>query len=458
MPLFELKSTVQAPVEKLFTWHTRPQAFERLTPPWEKIEVLEKDNGINDGSRVVLKMKQGPLSRRWVAVHSDYVEWKQFKDTQVEGPFVFWRHTHQFLPAADQTSQLTDRVEYEAPLGDLGHFVAGGYIADKLKRTFAFRHRRTQNDLKRIMAFAHKDPLRIVVSGASGMVGTALTQFLSGAGHEVQVLVRRHHTKENDIFWNPNGSEIDKGSLENVDVVIHLAGENIGAGRWSASRKRKIMESRMRGTKLLSETLASLKNPPKVFISSSAIGFYGNRGDEILTEESPAGEGFLTSVCKAWEDATEPAKNAGIRVVNIRTGIVLSAKGGALPKMVMPMLMGAGGVIGSGKQWMSWISLEDLVGIFQFAIYNDKLSGPVNATAPWSATNKAFTRILGYVLKRPTFAPLPGFVVKILFGEMGEALLLEGQQVKPEKLTQAGFEFLYPDLESALRWELGCFR
>lgn len=458
MPLFERKSTVQAPAEKLFTWHTRPQAFERLTPPWESIEVLEKEAGITDGSRVILQVRQGLFNRRWVAVHSGYVAGKQFTDTQVEGPFTYWKHTHQFLPNENHTSQLVDSVDYEVPLGAMGDWFVGGYVAKKLKRTFSFRHGRTQNDLKRIMAFAHKDPLRIVVSGASGMIGKSLTQFLSGAGHEVQLLVRHQHTKENDIFWNPTGAEIDKAALENVDVVIHLAGESIASGRWSDSRKKKILESRAKGTRFLAETLASLKYPPKVFICSSAIGFYGNRGDEILTEESPAGKGFLTDVCKAWEEASEPAKKAGIRVVNIRTGIVLSAKGGALPKMVLPMLMGMGGAIGSGNQWMSWISLEDLVGIFHYAIYNDKLSGPVNATAPWCASNRAFIRILGYVLKRPTFAPLPGFAVKILLGEMGEALLLEGQQVKPEKLTQAGFEFLYPDLESALRWELGRFR
>jgi uncharacterized protein (TIGR01777 family) len=458
MPLFERQSTIQASAEKLFNWHTRPRAFERLTPPWESIEVVEKGLGITDGSRVVLKMRQGPFSRRWVAVHSDYIEGKQFKDTQTEGPFAKWVHTHQFESVADKTSQLTDLIEYELPLGGLGNFVAGRYVAQKIKRTFAFRHGRTQNDLKRIMPFADKGPLRIVISGASGMIGTALTQFLSNSGHEVRALVRRQHTKESDIFWNPSANEIDKNALENVDVVIHLAGENIGAGRWTAARKKKILESRVKGTQLLAEALASLKNPPKVFISSSAIGFYGNRGDEVLTEESAAGKGFLTEVCEAWEKATEPAKAAGIRVVNIRTGIVLSANGGALPKMVLPMLMGAGGIIGTGKQWMSWISLEDLVGIFHYAIYHDKLSGPVNATAPWSATNKSFTKILGVVLKRPTFAPLPGFVVKILFGEMGEALLLEGQQVKPEKLTKEGFEFLYPDLESALRWELGRFR
>ncbi len=457
MPVFEKKSVVEAPAEKLFAWHTGPYAFERLVPPWENVQVLEKTGTITNGSRIVLRMKQGFWHIRWVAVHDDFIDGKEFRDTQVEGPFAKWVHTHQFESLTEKTSRLTDRVEYKALLGPLGDIVAGGYIAEKLKRTFTFRHTRTQNDLKRLTPFAEKGPLKIIISGASGMIGTALTQFLTGGGHEVRALVRRR-PKGSEIFWNPEERQIDPNSVDNADVVIHLAGENIGAGRWTDDRKKRIMESRDAGTKFLSHTVASLRTPPKVFISSSAIGFYGDRGGEILTEDSPAGKGFLADVCQAWEDAAQPAERSGIRVVNIRTGIVLSARGGALPKMVLPTLMGAGGVIGSGNQWMSWIALEDLVGIFNDAIHNTALSGPVNATAPGAVTNRDFTQILGRVLKRPTFFPLPGFVVKLLFGEMGEALLLEGQRVTPARLTREGFEFLYPDLPSALRWELGRFR
>jgi uncharacterized protein (TIGR01777 family) len=456
MPVFEKKSVVEAPVEKLFDWHTGPYAFERLVPPWDKIQVLEKEGTITNGSRIVLQMKQGFWPIRWVAVHDDFIEGKQFRDTQVEGPFAQWIHTHQFQSLTEKTSQLTDHVEYKALFGALGDIVAGGFIAEKLKRTFTFRHTRTQNDLKRLTPFAGKGPLKIIISGASGMIGTALTQFLTGGGHEVRALVRRK-PQGSEIFWDPDKGQIDPNSVDNADVVIHLAGENIGAGRWTAERKKRIMESRAVGTNFLSQTLASLRNPPKVFISSSAIGFYGDRGEEILTEQSPMGKGFLTDVCRAWEEAAEPAKKAGIRVVNIRTGIVLSANGGALPKMVLPTRMGVGGVIGSGRQWMSWIALEDLIGIFNYAIHNPALSGPVNAAAPGAVTNRDFTKILGSVLKRPTLFPLPGWVVKLLFGEMGEALLLEGQKVSPARLIEEGFEFLYLDLGSALRWELGRF-
>lgn len=456
MPVFEKQSRVEVPVKELFNWHNRTLVFERLTPPWEKVKVLERAGGIQDGGRVVLEVRQGPFRRRWVAVHGDYVEGSQFVDEQVQGPFSKWVHTHQMLPETDATSLLKDHIEYRAPLGFLGEMAAGGYIRKKLEKVFAFRHVRTQNDLKRYHPYAAQPPLRIAVTGASGLIGRALTTFLSCAGNQVHTLVRRSPKLESqEIFWDPTRGELDKASMESMDAVVHLAGENIGGGRWTASRKGLILKSRVEGTRFLCETLASLKHPPKVLVCSSAIGFYGNRNDEILTEESAAGRGFLAEVCRAWEEATEPARKAGIRVVNARTGIVLSSLGGALAKMLPPFQMGLGGVIGTGKQWMSWIALEDLIGAFHYLIHAEGLSGPVNAVAPHPATNREFTQVLGRVLGRTAFFPLPGFMVKTIFGEMGEALLLEGQRVRAAQLESSGFSFLYPDLESALRWELG---
>lgn len=288
------------------------------------------------------------------------------------------------------------------------------------------------------------------------MVGKALVQFLSCGGHEVLPFVRRKLREgEKAIYWDLQKGEVDKAALEGMDAVIHLAGENIGAGRWTAERKDAIRKSREQGTRFLAETLASLKTPPKTLISSSAVGFYGDRAEESLNESSAAGQGFLAEVCRVWEEACEPARKAGIRVVNVRTGIVLSLLGGALAQMLPPFLMGGGGVIGSGRQWMSWVSLEDLVGIFHYALREEAVQGSLNATAPAPLTNRDFTKVLGKVLRRPTLFPLPGFMVKTIFGEMGEALLLEGQRVLPEKLQRAGFRFLHPDLETALRWELG---
>jgi len=456
MPTFEKESRIQAPLKELFNWHNRPLSFERLTPPWEKIKVLEKQGGIEDGARAVLEVQEGPFRRRWVAIHHDYIEGSQFADEQVQGPFAKWVHTHQFLPGEGDTSILRDRIDYAPPLGFVGRLLAGGFINKKLDRIFWFRHTRVKNDLKRLHPYAQQPSLKILVSGASGMIGSALTTFLSCAGNQVQTLVRRPPRLESpEIFWDPYHQELDKASIESLDAVVHLAGENIGAGSWTSARKELIRKSRIEGTAFLAQTLASLKHPPKVFVVSSAIGFYGDRGEEELTEESPVGKGYLPETCQAWEDAVEPARKAGIRVVNLRTGIVLARNTGALAKMLPPFYAGAGGPMGSGDQWMSWISLEDLVGIFHYAINNPNLSGPVNATAPWPVTNKAFAKTLGRVLGRPALFPLPAFMVKALFGEMGQTLLLEGQKVKPAKLTAAGFEFFYPDLETALKWELG---
>jgi uncharacterized protein len=454
--IFEKQSRIEVPVKELFNWHNRHRVFERLTPPWEKVRVVGRQGGIQEGGRIVLEVQQGPFRRRWVAVHGDYVEGTQFVDEQVQGPFAQWVHTHRMLPETETTSLLNDHIEYRPPLGFLGEVVAGGYLRKKLERLFTFRHARTQNDLKRYHPYAQQPPLKIAISGASGLIGTALSLFLSCAGNEVRALVRRRPRLESpEIFWDPTHREMDQASLESLDVVVHLAGENIGAGRWTGRQKEEIRRSRVEGTQFLCETLASLKHPPKTLVCSSAIGFYGDRGEEVLTEESSPGKGYLPEVCQAWEEAAEPARKAGIRVVHVRTGIVLSSLGGALAKILPPFQMGAGGVIGTGNQWMSWISLEDLIGIFHFLVHAEGFSGPVNATAPNPLANRDFTRILGKVLKRPTVFPLPGFMVKAIFGEMGQALLLEGQKVLPAKLTSTGFSFLYPDLESALRWELG---
>ncbi len=296
-------------------------------------------------------------------------------------------------------------------------------------------------------------PLRIAMTGASGLVGHSLTSFLVARGNLVVPLERKQGGP--GIFWDPVGQVLDKSRLEGFDAVIHLAGENIGAGRWTRDRKEAILRSRVDGTGFLSKTLASLDRPPKTFLVASAIGFYGNRGEETLDEDSAGGKGFLPEACRAWEEACGPAREAGLRVVNVRTGIVLSRSGGALAKMLPPFRLGLGGPMGSGRQWMSWISIEDLVGIFHFLLRAQDLSGPVNAVAPAPVTNAEFGRILGKALHRPAVFPLPGFMVKVLLGEMGEALLLEGQKVIPAKLQKAGFRFLHGELGEALSWEIG---
>lgn len=312
----------------------------------------------------------------------------------------------------------------------------------------------SQADVRPPSRVSEQGPLRIAMSGASGFIGTELKARLTRGGHEVLPLVRRP-PRENEIFWDPLRAEIELERLEGIDAIVHLAGESIAGGRWTPERKAQIRESRVRGTRLIAESVARLRRPPRVLIAASAIGYYGDRGDAVLTEESDPGEGFLADVCQAWEAAAEPAKQAGIRVVHMRTGIVLSPRGGALAQMLLPFRMGLGGVIGSGKQWMSWIGFEDLIAAFQAPLFVDALEGPVNATAPTPVTNAEFVRVLGKVLARPTVMPLPSPAVRLLLGELGDALLLEGARVLPRKLLSSGFAFAHGDLEGALRAELG---
>jgi uncharacterized protein len=297
--------------------------------------------------------------------------------------------------------------------------------------------------------------MRILMSGASGLIGSALRPALVAGGHSTAALVR--HTAQGDqVQWNPS-TPLHPRALANFDAIVHLAGKNI-SGRWTDKFKREVRESRVQGTRTLATAAAESfgqTGNPKIFVAASAIGYYGNRGDEELTEASPPGEGFLAEVCQEWEDAADPAAAAGIRVVHLRIGVVLARHGGALKAMLPPFRLGLGGPIGDGRQYMSWVTLDDVVGAFQFALANDKLSGAANIVAPEPVRNRDFVRALGAVLRRPAIFPLPAFVVKSLFGEMGEALLLASARVMPAKLQSCGYAFRHPDLSEALRSTLG---
>jgi len=296
--------------------------------------------------------------------------------------------------------------------------------------------------------------MKVAVTGSSGFVGSSLVPYFLKLGHRVTRVVRSH-PGPGEVRWNPVSERVEQEKLEGYDAVIHLAGESVASGRWTPDKKNRIRESRLRGTRFLSGVLAGLERPPKVFLSASAIGVYGDRGDEVLNEDSPAGKGFLAEVGGQWESATEPARAKGIRTVNMRIGLVLGITGGALEKMLPPFRMGLGGPLGSGRQYMSWISLDDLVGAMQHAMLRDTLEGPVNLVAPNPVTNAEFTRVLARVLRRPAFLPAPGFALRAILGEMAQELLLASTRVEPARLKESGYRFRHPTLEKALRDILG---
>jgi uncharacterized protein (TIGR01777 family) len=297
--------------------------------------------------------------------------------------------------------------------------------------------------------------MKVAVTGSSGLIGSALVPFLTAGGHEVVRLVRRAPEAKDEARWDPETGEVDRAALEGADAVVNLSGENIAEGRWTEARKARLRSSRVGPTRLLAETLAGLKTTPKVLVSASAVGYYGSRGDAWVSETDGAASGFLSRLSAEWEKAAEKAKEAGIRVVHPRIGIVLSPAGGALGKMLLPFKMGLGGVIGPGTQYMSWIALDDLLGVIHHALDNEGLRGPVNAVAPAPVTNAEFTKTLGRVLGRPTFAPVPAFALRLAFGEMADEALLASTRVRPERLQQSGYRFRFPDLEGALRHVLG---
>ncbi len=296
--------------------------------------------------------------------------------------------------------------------------------------------------------------MNVLISGATGLIGSALTAELKDGGHRV-IPLSRSRTSGDAIRWDPASGALDASRLEGIDAAVHLAGESIAEGRWTPEKKRRIMESRREGTRLLAETLAGLSGPPGVMVSASAVGYYGDRGNELLREESEPGSDFLAEVCKAWEAAADPARGAGIRVVHPRMGIVLSTKGGALGRTLPIFKLGVGGRIGSGRQWWSWVTLDDVVGIIIHALEDGSVEGPVNVGSPNPLTNAEYTKVLGKVLNRPAVFPLPAPVARLALGEVADALLLASQRMEPAKLKETGYEFRHPELEGALRHLLG---
>jgi len=453
---FTKRVRISAPAEEVFKWHARPGAIERLSPPWDPLKILIPSKGIQKGTEVLLEMKAGPFPFKWFARHTDYQEHKFFQDRQVRGPFRKWIHSHRFEPDGKNACLLEDHIEYKLPFHFISGFPSKKIIQKKLERIFTYRHQITQRDVPLHLKKKPDKPMTIIVTGASGVIGSMLVPFLTTGGHRVIRLIRNSSsTSQDELFWDPLSGVLHTDSIEEIDAVIHLAGENIGSGRWTPEKKRKIIESRVKGTELVTKKLASLEKPPKVIICASAIGYYGNRGDQILTENDEAGSDFISSVCSMWEKAAYPALERNIRTVFLRIGVVLTPLGGALKRLLLPFKLCAGGKIGNGTQYMSWIDMEDVLGSIYHTLTNESIDGPVNITAPNPVTNKEFTKTLGRVMARPTPLTIPSTAVKLALGEMGKEILLSSTRVMPETLLKTGYRFNTPHLDTAIRQMLG---
>tara|TARA_Y100001980_G_C14555428_1_gene343900 strand:+ start:1699 stop:3075 length:1377 start_codon:yes stop_codon:yes gene_type:complete len=455
---FEHETVVDETIEKTFSWFEKEGSFRRLMPPWEVSEEVFADNNIDVGAIRIFKFPFGPFKMKWVAKHTVYNPPNKFKDIMLKGPFWKWEHEHNFASKKEKTT-VTDSVKYQVPFGAFGHLFAGRNIRNRIKRMFISRELRLKRDLAQHKIFSSQKRKKILIAGSSGLIGTQLSAFLDTGGHEIWKLVRREVKPDsNEIKWDPDKGILEKEKIEGFDAVIHLGGAGIGDKRWSKKRKALIVSSRKNSTTLLSNTISTLKNKPEVLIVASAVGYYGNRGDEELTEDSTPGTGFLTDTVIDWENYANSAREAGIRVINIRNGIVLSATGGALGRMLLPWKLGGGGPVAGGKQWMSWISLDDEIYAIHYLLMNKECEGVYNLTAPNPCKQKIFSKKLGKILRRPAIAPIPGISMKIIFGELAVPLLIEGQKVIPKRLVDSGFKFTHENLEDALSDCLGIWR
>ena len=451
---FEKRLALPVPAEQAYGWHDRPGAFQRLAPPWEPLEVLIPPR-LENGTRAKFRMHFGPAHADWVARHENIEPGHQFVDVQERGPFASWRHAHVF-EQDQQNATLADQVEYRLPLGALGEAIAGGWVRSRLERMFQYRHDVTRGDLLAHQRFGSSESLRVAVSGSSGLVGSALVPYLTTGGHEVLRMVRSSEASDAEIYWNPRQGELNDKRLAGTDVVVHLAGESVFGSRWNPAKRQRILQSRVEGTRLLADSLAQMDAPPKALICASAVGFYGDTHDAYVDENSPPGEGFLSEVCQAWENAADAARAAGIRVVHLRFGVVLSPKGGALQKQLPLFQLGAGGALGAGNQWLSYIGLDDALDIVLRAMVDDTWHGPFNVVCPEPVTQREFAKTLGRVLARPTILPAPSFALKLALGkDQAAEMLLASSRVQPKKLLELEHPFRHPDLESTLRHCLG---
>lgn len=434
----------------VYQWHARPGAINRLLPPWQGTEVIHRSGGLAAGAQTRIMMPFGPFKITMHAEHTRASEGKYFEDQQVSGPFRYWNHHHQFSPTS-QGCLLEDQLTYQLPINELIPQFIDKHIKKELFKTFCYREKILLHDLARHQQYSAR-PLKVLITGASGALGKELCPFLTSGGHTVYTLVRRPPTKESEFFWNPELGRID--DLPQVDVIIHLAGEYIGLSRWNKRKKEKVIQSRIMGTRLL---VKAMKNaPPKVFLSSSAIGYYGNNKSLQLAEDTAPGAGFLADVCRAWEKEALVAEKLGIRTVILRLGVVLGQRSGALKRMLSAAKIGFPKSFGKGTQYTSWLGMNDCLAALLHCMTQD-IEGPVNIVSPYPLTNRAFFTKLAQFGKKPLLPAIPELYLKILYGEMAQEIALASSNISPQKLVDSSFVFWEKHIDDSLTTQLGAF-
>jgi len=465
MYTFKKLSSLACSQEQLFQYHANPGALNRLIPPWESVVIEKRGDSLSVNTEVVLRNSLFGIPLRWHARHTQLDAPRYFQDIQLSGPFKTWIHDHRFEEAGGDASVLQDSVQYEMkiePFGKLGLPL----VRSKLEAMFAYRHDTTKADLM-LQAFLRErvgnKRMRVGITGSSGLIGRRLVDLLSVLGHHVVRILRPSSQDRpldfalnaESVVWSEASGFSNPGAMEGLDAVVHLSGQGIASSRWNNATKQAIRNSRVQGTRSLVEGLCKLGSPPKALVCASGVGVYGDREAEVLDESAPAGNDFLADLARDWEEAAMEYERSGNRVAIGRLGIALHPQHGALAKLLLPFRFGLGGILGSGRQYWSWIHVDDAAAAFLYLAANEQCHGPTNLVAPEQTDNRTFVRTLGKVLHRPTLLPVPAFALRMIVGEMADAMLLASTRAECKKLSDTGFPFRARTLESCFKHLLG---
>lgn len=459
--IFIKRVEIPLPVHDVFNYHARNKAIDRLIPPWSLLNIIKRNNGLGNGETCILELQCGPLKLRWVARHFGYIQDQVFQDEMIKGPLKSWKHTHSFAPNKLGGCMLEDKIEYSLPYGFNRLYFLRNQLNKTLKEMFSYRHLILQNDLKLWDLLKENKGKRILITGSTGMIGSALIPLLEAAGeHKISRLIRPSSkysdsgNSSNFRIWDPETGIITHKDLEGFDTIIHLSGESIG-GRWSKIKKKRIHDSRVKTTELLCDVIKNLKKPPSTLLCASAIGYYGSRGEEVVTEESMPGHGFLADLCVDWEDRAKSVESIGIRVVNARFGLILSPKSGILKLLALASFLKAGVTFGNGNNILNWVSIEDVIGGIMYAIDNTTMHGPINMVSPNPLKSSDFFEIISKIQENQISLKFGHKFMKLALGDFADTINESNGVVKPQKLLSAGYPFMSPSLEDAVRLLLG---